>query len=508
MARNEVKWGALLSYALIIINAVYGLLITPYILSSIGDVEYGVYKTISSLSASLMVLDLGLGGTVMRYIAKYKSEEKNDKIESFVSMALGEGSILIALIAVVCGVLYTLLPVVYATGLNAEELVLGKELFIVMSANLLLHVLENLLGGIIMGYNRFTFANGMKLARILWRMALIYGLLKIVQSALALVLIDFALTLTLLIVEYLYIRKNLKLKIQFSFRGWDKGVFNESFKYTALLFLTSIVAQMNNNLDNVIIGAIEGPSFVTIYSMGLLIFGMFENLSTAISGVMLPTVTNVLHQENGMQKVQGIVVQAGRIQFALLGAAAVGFAVIGPKFIQLWLGKGYSAVYEITLILMLPSLLELCVNVCLSVLRAKNMLGFRTFVLTGVTVLNAIATIIAVHLFGYKAAAFGTAGSFIIGSLIIMNIYYYKKLSFNMLRIYRGIFSGTWICLLLSGGALWVSSRYLFVDGWLSFIANVLVFCLVYAVTMLLFGLKKNEKQSIPILNKLWKREV
>ena len=33
------------------------------------------------------------------------------------------------------------------------------------------------------------------------------------------------------------------------------------------------------------------------------------------------------------------------------------------------------------ILLMSPALLELCVNVCLSILRAKNTLGFRTLVL-------------------------------------------------------------------------------------------------------------------------------
>lgn len=505
MARNEVKCGAALSYALIIINALYGLLITPFIISSVGEVEYGVYKTISSLSASLMVLDLGLGGTVMRYIAKYKTEDKHDKIESFLSMVFAEGLVLIGVIVVVCGVLYSLLPVIYANGLSHEELALAKRLFLVLALNLLLHIFENLLGGVISGNNHFTFGNGMKLMRIILRVLFTYLFLMLFQSALVLVLIDLSLTVVLVIAEYIYIRCVLHTRIRLRFHGWDKAVFGESFRYTLLLFLTSLVAQVNNNLDNVVIGSIQGPSFVTVYSMGLLIFGMFEHLSTAISSVMLPTVTKVLAQENGLQKVQRNIIQAGRVQFALLGAALVGFVVIGQDFVRLWLGEGYEDVYIITLILMIPSILELCVNVCLSVLRAKNILEFRTMVIFCSTVLNAVVTIVGVRYYGYIAAAFGTALSFIIGSLIVMNIYYCKKFSLPMLQIYRKIFRGTWLCLLMSGAAVFASSRFMPGDGWWTFLLNVGVFCVVYVGTMLLFGLNKQEKQSIPVLKKLWK---
>lgn len=504
MAKNEVKWGAMLSYLLIIINSLYGFLIVPYILSSIGEVEYGVYKTISSLSSALMILDLGLGGTVMRYIAKFKSENRKDKIESFISMALGEGAIIIAVLAVVSGVIYALIPTIYSKGLSVNEISLAEKLFVILAINMVLHIVENVFNGIITGHNNFTFANSMKLFRIVARILLIFVVFSFVKNSVVLVLIDLVLTAVQIAVEYIYVKAKLKTRVRLSFKNWDKEIFRESFKYTALLFLTTIAAQVNNNLDNVVIGAIEGAAPVAVYSMGLLIFGMFEQLSTSLAGVMLPTVTNILNKDNAEAEIQKTVVSIGRIQFALLGAALVGFAVIGDQLIDLWLGEGYEDVYYITLILMAPALLELCVNVCLSVLRAKNMLSFRTGVLFGVTALNAVITVVGVKFFGYYAAAFGTAMSFLIGSVIIMNIYYYKKLGFHMLKIYRRIFSGTWLCLIISGAAIAVSSRYL-TDGWLGFILNIAVFGVVYGVTLLLFGLKKEEKRMIPFIGKFIK---
>ena len=502
MAKNEVKWGALLSYLLIIINSLYGFLIVPYILSSLGNAEYGVYKTISSLSSALMVLDLGLGGTVMRYIAKFRSDERQDKVESFISMAFGEGSIICVVLAVVSGVLYTLIPTIYKTGLTADEIGLARRLFLILALNMVFHIIENVFNGIITGFNHFTFANGLKLFRIFSRIALIFIVFAFEKNSVALVLIDLVLTVAQIIVELVYVKVKLKTRARISFKNWDKEIFKESFKYTSLLFITTIAAQVNNNLDNVVIGAIKGASWVAIYSMGLLIFGMFEQLSTSLSSVMLPTVTNILKTDHDGTEVQKTIVKIGRIQFMLLGAALAGFIVLGKDLINLWLGEGYDDVYIITLILMAPALLELCVNVCLAVLRAKNMLGFRTGVLLGVIVLNAIVTLVGVKYFGYFAAAVGTALSFLIGSVVIMNIYYYKKLSFKMLKIYRQIFSGTWICLLLSTGAIIISSRFIN-NGWFGFIINVGIFSIVYAVTLLLFGMKKEEKSQILFINKL-----
>lgn len=505
MARNEVKWGVILSYLLIIINSVYGLMLTPYIVTSVGDMEFGVYKSISSLSTSLMVLDLGLGGMVMRYVAKYRAEQEKEKIRKLISMALGEGALLMALIVAVCTGVYFLIPRIYASGFSGEQVQLAQNLFLIMACNLILHIVENVQNGIISGYNRFAVGNGLKLMRVVLRIILICALLYAFESSLFLAVVDLGLTILLIVCEYIYIRFGLHVSIRISFRGWDLSLFGESFKYTMLLFLTSIAAQINNNLDNVIIGAVSGPNLVTVYSMGLLIFGMFEHLSTAISGVMLPTVTNILNEKDGMQRVQRTIIQAGRVQFLLLGAALAGFAVLGKDFIYLWLGEGYEDVYAITLILMVPALFELCVNVCLAVLRAKNMLGFRTGVLFSTTLLNVIVTVVGVYFFGYLAAAVGTALSFVIGSLIIMNVYYNKKLSFHMLSMYREILRGTWLCIILAGGATYASSRWLFTrTSWGDFLANVAVFGAVYAVTMLLFGLNRQEKKFVLITKKFF----
>lgn len=504
---KQVKYGAILSYLLIILNSIYSLVVTPYILGSIGEINYGTYKTIASLSTSLAVLDIGLGGTIMRYIAKYRADCEERKITPFIAMSFVEGSILITIICLVCVVIYNLIPQIYRSGLNAEQIVLAKKLFSVLSINLSLHILENILNGILSGFNEFTYANGLKLGRVIIRIVSTYVFLNIFKSALTLVWIDLLLTILLIVFESIYIILFLKISISFQKGFWNTSVFIESFRYTILLFLTSIAAQVNSNLDNVVIGAELGASYVTVYSMGLIIFGMFENISTSISGVMLPTVTFAIKDDPSGKTIQDVIIRAGRIQFILLGAVVSGFTILGKQFIHLWLKNGFDDVYIIVLILMYPSVLELCVNVCLSVLRAKNLLGFRTAILCTTTCLNAIITIVFVKIYGYYAAAIGTGLSFLIGSVLIMNIYYYKRLGFNMLKIYGDIFRGILPCIIISTGATLISSLFLR-SGWLSLIINVLVYCIVYSFCLVTFGLSKNEINSLPIINRLKKEKT
>lgn len=501
---KQVKMGVIFSYVLIIANALLGFVVTPYILYKLGNSHYGVYKTISSLTSSMMVLDFGLGGTIMRYVSKYRTDEEYEKIPGFLSMAIYEAAILIFVVGVVSVTFYLNIGNIYGASFTDAEIVLANRLFIILAVGVAAHITENIFNGVITGFNNFIFGNGIKIIRLVIRICLIFFLLSRLQSALVLVSIDLAITIVSIIVEIVYIRIIYKINIRISLKSWDMAVFKESFAYTFLIFLTSIAAQINSNLDISVIGAIKGTEMVTVYSFGIVIFSMYTQLSTSVSGVMLPTVTQTLKYDSNGKQIQDLIVRAGRIQFSLLGAAVIGFYVLGRNFIQLWLGDGFEDVYIIVLILMIPSLFELCVNVCLAVLRAKNMLGFRTFVLISTSILNLIITVVGVTLWSYFAAAIGTAISFIVGSLIIMNIYYYKKLHYPMLKIYRRIVSRIWVCLLVAGIAIKVSSQFI-IGGWLAFIGNVIIFCVIYGACLLLWGLTRNEKRQIPFVSKFIK---
>ena len=505
MGNKQIKAGVILSYILIIINALYGLFLTPYMLSKLGEAEFGVYKTITSLSSSLMVLDLGIGGTVMRYVASYKAKKQDGKIPNFLFSMFIQAFALCVVVGIVGVIVGSSLDSIYSNTFTSSQIHKAKQLFAILIINMAFHILENVANGIITGCNRFIFANGLKLVRLITRIFLIYFLLGIIDNSIVIVCIDLAITVSLLVIELLYVYLRLRLKIKFSF--WDKSVFLESGKYTILMFLTSFAAQVNNNLDNVIIGALKGPELVSIYSMGLLIFAMYENLSTSVSGVMLPTVSNIIEDKDSSEKLNNLIIKVGRIQFSLLGAAVVGFVCLGKQFINLWLGDKYTDVYIITLILMIPSLFELCVNVCLSILRAKNMLSFRTIILFSSTVLNGVVTVLFVKYWSYIGAAIGTATSFVVGSLIIMNIYYYRRLGLNMINIYLQILRRIWLCLGVSGAVLYISSGYIF-GSWISFVINVLIFVIVYSITMILFGLSKDELATIPVLNKFLRRNA
>lgn len=498
---NQPKYGAILAYTLIAANAFYGLLITPYIIESIGLSEFGVYKAIGSLSASLIVLDLGIGSTVIRFIAKFNSEEKDEEIPKFLGMILKQ-SIVIILLLIVIGVLfYSSFDNIFSLGLTIREIARAKELYIFMILSLIFTILDNVVIGVVSGLNHFIYSNSSKLLRLVFRVILVYVLIGVFSNATLLVVINLGLSVLFLFADTIYMVT--KLKIVPVFGKIDKSSFRDSLTYTFFMFLTAIAIQVNGNLDNVVIAMFMGSSFVAVYSMGLLVFNMFQQLSTSISSVMLPTVTEIVRNDEDGSLITMIIIRTGRIQFFLLGAAVVGFLVLGEEFIFFWLGSGFNDLYIIILILIVPAMFELCVNVVLSVLRVKNLIKFRTIVLFASTIVNAAVTFYGVRVWGYYAAAIGTAISFFFGSLIIMNIYYHYKLNIKMIFVYKNVIGRTWIPLFLTGFLVYLIKINIELN-YISFFAMIISYIVIYIVLLVIIGLNNEEKNYlISILSKI-----
>ena len=72
MAVNQRKAGAILSYVQMILSTVIGLTYTPIMLRILGQSEYGLFGTASSLTSFLSLLSFGLSGAYIKFVMEYR----------------------------------------------------------------------------------------------------------------------------------------------------------------------------------------------------------------------------------------------------------------------------------------------------------------------------------------------------------------------------------------------------------------------------------------------------
>lgn len=483
------------AYLLIVANTVSGLLLAPFILRSIGSSTYGVYSTISAFAATSCVVDLGITQTLIRYVSNYKANKRGDAEIRKLCNTIGLVNFVVILFNVIVAiVLFLSIPKVYSNSFTPEEIVLSQRLFILCSLSIIISFVSNYYAGIISGYGYFAFINITKSLNVILRVVLLFIFVALYKNVYLIMTIDVLLSLLLMFVYMVYVRKQIVLP---RVKGFvEKAIIIEIAIYTFFLFLQNVVDQVNNHLDSIIIGALVGSTAVAIYSFGLNVFHMFQNLSTSISQMLVPFMTEKIANNASPKELESSLAKIGKIQYVIVGAALFGFIAMGREFVYLWLGEGFSSVYVITLILMFGGLWPLIQNGAIAILKAKNLMAFRTNAIFFMALVNAVLTYFLVKSFGYVYAAVGTAVGFIVVNTIIMDIYYYKKLHLNMAVVVWNAIKGVTPCCLVAMVVSWLVINKLPL-GWGYFIIAAATFVSVYTILLWLFVLDKESKKYI-----------
>lgn len=490
---SQIKYGAIMSYILLAISTVYGLLITPFILQNTMGDAYGVYKSIGALCSSIAVMDFGIGSTMIRYIAKYNATGEKEKENNFIAMMLTQLVVLAALIVGAGVFFYCSIDRIYAQSFSDDQLLLAKQIFIILLTNLVLKVFENLLYGISAGHERFVFSNSVKILSMLCNAALVMLFLPITKSIFVVVLSNTVVTICGIVAYIIYNYRELHIWPKLI--KWDWKLFKESFVYSALMFIQTLVVQFSGNLDNIFIGARISAASVTVYSMALSLHGMYSNLSGSISNLMLPRFTKAAVRGDSAQALQDEVEKFSRYQYFLLAGALGGFVALGREFFFLWVGEEFSDCYGLTLILMFAATLPTIGSVSLSILRAQNKMGYRIATVSIACVFNCVITLIGLKYWGYWGAAIGTAADNIL-NLLFMNAYYHRKLGFHVLRLYYNVAFKTTLCAAVPTIVLYFMKPY-FVVSWVAFALQVLLFLVIYVLMLFAFSMNSNERHMI-----------
>ena len=118
MKVNQLKAGAGLSYIILALTNLVGLVYTPYMLRMMGQSEYGLYSLVASVIAYLTILDMGFGNTIIRYTAKFRAEGKTDELYSMFGMFISLYSIISIITVVLGAVLYFNIDLIYSQSLR------------------------------------------------------------------------------------------------------------------------------------------------------------------------------------------------------------------------------------------------------------------------------------------------------------------------------------------------------------------------------------------------------
>ena len=495
---SQLKRGALLSYVKMILTNIVGILLTPFIIKSLGSSEYGVYLLVGSVVAYLGLMNLGIDNAIVRYVAKYKV--KNDKVgeQKFLGTTMWIYIIISFFLTIIGIIIYFNLESIFANSLNADELEKAKIMFAILVGNIAIAFPGGTFMAICEGYENFVFPNTMSIIKYIIRAFTIVCLLLLGGKAISIVVLDTILSVSTILIAAIFVTKKLKIKI--SLKIYDFSLVKDIFSYSLWVFLFGIVYNFQWRSGQVILGITTDTATIAIYGVGIMLGGYYGAFSGGINSVLVPRATQMVFNKSDGKSLTDFMVKIGRLNAIILFMVLSGFILFGKIFVELWVGKAYEKAYIIALLLMIVMTLPLIQAFGNSILEARRKNRFKSLL----SIFTVSIAILFSYYFSETNGVYGVIIPLVIAMFInsiVMTFYYKKIFGFKIIFFLKNTMAKPLIVNSFLTVITYLILKQTIIDSWFMFGIYTLIFGIIQ-VTLSYTILMNNYEKSL-ILNLL-----
>ena len=342
----------LLSWAAFAFNVVVSFFLSPFIVHTLGNAEYGVWVLLGSLVGYMGLLDLGVRSAVMRYIARHHARVEDEEAGRVASAGLA--------IFAATGLVAFTASIVIAVGLvhlftiPRDILLLARVVVVIGGLNVAVSLVSGVFGGAVTAMQRFDLDAVIGIVLGVVRLVALVAALSAGGGLLALALIQLGIT-ALQGAAYFVLTGRLYPQLRYSFRGLDRGQLKKIFAFSIYSSLINLSGVLIFSVDSVVIGAYLPVATITFFAIAATLMDYTRSVISAISQTLTPR-ASALDGLGERKELERILVQAGAVSSLVALPITITFLIRGGAFIGLWMGPGYRAPSEPVLIILAVAL--------------------------------------------------------------------------------------------------------------------------------------------------------
>ena len=312
--------------------------LTPVVLSKLGQERFAVWSLFLGLGGNIASLDMGMASGVARYVAlaTARGDRANLLLVLRRSLLLSAGIGLLRCVACMAGrgLLINMfhVPVALQTEVSESLMVFAVSMF-VYSVTQVLH-------GALTGFQRLDLANVCFLSGLALHATILItglylraGLISVAAAAIG----GHALSGSL---AAILVRRSLRKAVQGEQR--ERVSWREILHFGGAVQGTAACAVGQQQSWNYLLGILGQLRWVTEFSLGFRVANAVWSLPTLVHGAVIPASAHA-SAHHDVARIRGVYDWACRWIFALGGFALAGLWLTAPALVMLWLGPSQVA---------------------------------------------------------------------------------------------------------------------------------------------------------------------
>lgn len=487
--RPHLTVSAISNWAALFVNVIVTFLLTPYVISKLGKEGFGTWSLVWSIVGYYGLLRMGVGSGIMRYLPFYEGRGDHRAASEIVSTGL----------AIFCGVGLAIFLLASFLAWPIANFYKGGSilatLIILTGISAALDCPRNIFDASLRAQEKWIAANSLGITNSLVHGVALAGVLYfgygLVQMG-YIVLAEIGLFLVLIVILFITLCKNIKLKPSMV----KRGRIRELVSFGILTTIVTLGYSLSLQTHRLIIGKVISLEAVGVYAVAAALIERVRNFVWAPLQVSWPRFA-FLDGQGNRQELISLFIRLTRYSTFLASGIILLVLVSGPPFIALWVGKGFEAAQTVLLILGVSCLIETSLIITTSLLAStghqKAQAGFAA--VEGL--LGVILSILMGQTMGLTGVVVGYTISVILIRGCVCPWYVCRLLDIRIMKYYMDCLARPW---LIIGLLAFLGHRFgllTYVNNWMLLIGFTAVTVAVFIAMTWVIAMNQQEKTEI-----------
>ena len=404
MIRRRLFTGALSNYAGKFTSVAVWFFLTPFMLHQLGPEGYAVWVLVGSIASYGYLLDFGIGGAVVKYVATHTARGEKIKVNRLISTALWL-YLALGLIAFAGSLaLAPVLPVLF--NIPESEHHTTFWVVILMGATVGSTIMFAPVITALQGFHRYDLYNLVNAAGSLVTAVATVVVLLSGGGLIGVVAVSLPVTL-LMRLAALRLVSRIAPWLQFTWRGGSRSLARQILGFSLSTFMMQISGRLNSKTDEFVIAAFQPLALVAPYAIARKLGELAQLMAEQLLKAILPLAAE-LEAKRDPERLKKLYVVGTRLTLAVLAPVGVVLLLLPDAVLTAWVGAAYATHASLVVVLTLASLIgttQLSAGFILQGVAQHHFVA-RATLLAGVA--NLILSIVLVGPLGLHGVALGT----------------------------------------------------------------------------------------------------
>jgi len=471
-------------------SLVVAFFLAPFVLHHIGTADYGFWALAGAVLSYGSLLDLGIAGAVVKYVAEYRARDEHEKAAGLVATSLAIYLVVGAAVLGIAALLAVMLPLVFS--IRPSELSKYRGFVLLIGAGLGTSLPGSIPYAALVGIQRFDLVNVLRTTTVILLAILTVVVLLLGGGVLGLLAATLFTGLcgagvgTALVFQ-------VAPEVRLGRTRPSRRLAGKIIGYSLSTFVQKVGVQLQAETDEFVIGAALSVRSVTPYSFALKLSQVPQIAATEFLRLIVP-LSSELKAGRDDGRLRQLYIASTRLTLALLFPLGTLVIVLAGPVLTLWIGSEYAHYANVVLILTVASGVVTSLWPGVAILQGIG--RHRAVALTAIVSggANLFLSLAFAHPFGLTGIALGTLIPSALESFGFVLPYVISVINVRLGDIVRAALLPAVLPLAPMGVVLWALPHAVTVASWFWIAVDGVVAFAVYGVVFVVVGVREEER--------------